>query len=121
MECLDRVDVPKQQSKILFDLIQELLKPFGIENKEITEIAVGQGPGSYTGLRMGITVAKVWAYAQGTKLYTFSSSDLLQKTKKQNASARFPQVRYLEEGDFQGVSSINDLQPLYENDHFAHP
>src|SRR3954466_13329104 len=80
MEVVEHADLPRQQSKVLFKLIQQLFEPFGIENKEITEIAVGRGPGSYTGLRMGITVAKVWAYAQKIPVLTFDSKELFEKT-----------------------------------------
>jgi tRNA threonylcarbamoyl adenosine modification protein YeaZ len=119
LECIDKEDIPQQQSKVLFNLIQELFSPLGIERKEITEIAVGRGPGSYTGLRMGMTVAKVWSFAQKIPLYTFSSSDLLAKTQAKVGDAKFPQVKFLELGDFEKVEAVGDLEPIYENDHFA--
>ncbi|MBN8554777.1 MAG: tRNA (adenosine(37)-N6)-threonylcarbamoyltransferase complex dimerization subunit type 1 TsaB [Deltaproteobacteria bacterium] len=119
LECIDEKDIPQQQSKVLFNLIQKLFEPLGIEKKEITEIAIGQGPGSYTGLRMGMTVAKVWSFAQKIPLYTFSSAELLKKTKQKEPTAEYPQVKYLELSDYKLIEAVNDLEPIYENDHFA--
>jgi tRNA threonylcarbamoyladenosine biosynthesis protein TsaB len=119
LETADRTDLPKQQSKILLTMVQDLFRPLGIEMKEVTEIAVGEGPGSFTGLRMGMTVAKVWAYAHKTQILTFSSSKLLEKTRAKESDARFPKVKYLEEADYRKLMDLNELTPIYENDHFA--
>jgi tRNA threonylcarbamoyladenosine biosynthesis protein TsaB len=119
IETLNRTDLPQQQSKVLFNLIQELLQPLKIEKKEIKEIAIGKGPGSYTGLRMGITVAKAWAFAQQVPLYTFSSTIALERTQKKMAGAQFPQVEFLELTDFEKIEDLNTLEPTYVNDHFA--
>ncbi len=119
METVDHETIEKAQSKVLLVLIKDIFKPFGIEMKEITEIAVGKGPGSYTGLRMGMTVAKIWTYSHKTKLYTFSSSSLLEKTKNKEPGAEYPKVKYLEPGDYELVEDLNKLAPVYENDHFA--
>lgn len=119
METVDHEDVQKQQSKVLLSLIRDLLRPFGIEAQEITEIVVGEGPGSYTGLRMGHTVAKVWAYAQKIDIYVFSSADLLKKTQAKEPGARFPKVKYLEMSECKKLDEVNRLSPVYENDHFA--
>lgn len=42
--------------------------------KEIDHIAVGVGPGSYTGTRVGVTVAKSLSYGLRIPLYSFCSS-----------------------------------------------
>ncbi|MDB5036590.1 MAG: tRNA N6-adenosine(37)-N6-threonylcarbamoyltransferase complex dimerization subunit TsaB [Bacteriovoracaceae bacterium] len=119
METVDRADIPKQQSKVLLVMIQDLFRPFGIEMKEVKEIAVGEGPGSFTGLRMGMTVAKIWAYTHKADLFTFSSSKLLEKTKLKEPDALYPKIKYLEDADFRKLPNLNDLIPIYENDHFA--
>jgi tRNA threonylcarbamoyl adenosine modification protein YeaZ len=108
-----------QQSKLLFKVLEAFLAEHGLTKKNIHELAVGIGPGSYTGLRIGMTVAKVWSFAQGIDLYTFSSGDLLDKTKKTEPESDFPKVELLEESDFEKVTDINKIEPIYENDHFA--
>lgn len=51
--------------------------------EDIKEIYVGRGPGSYTGVRVACTVAKVLAYTKNIKLFSFSSLDLLLTTNMQ--------------------------------------
>lgn len=44
-------------SQVLLPLIEELLEKNKISIKQITEIRVNTGPGSYTGVRVGIAIA----------------------------------------------------------------
>src|SRR5690554_581500 len=39
----------------------------------IKRIVVASGPGSFTGVRIAVTIAKVWAYAKEVPLYAVSS------------------------------------------------
>jgi tRNA threonylcarbamoyl adenosine modification protein YeaZ len=112
-------DGKNQQSKVLFKVLEKFMNECGISKKQITEVAIGKGPGSYTGLRIGMTLAKVWSFAQKIDLYTFSSGDLLEKTKSKDPAAEWPKVEYLESVDFEKVSDINKIEPIYQNDHFA--
>jgi len=43
--------------------IEEILKEAGITFKELNAVAVSKGPGSYTGLRIGVSAAKGFCYA----------------------------------------------------------
>jgi len=51
-------------SKYLTVFIEELLKNNGITVDDLDAIAVSEGPGSYTGLRIGVSAAKGLAYAK---------------------------------------------------------
>jgi tRNA threonylcarbamoyladenosine biosynthesis protein TsaB len=48
--------------------IEELLSEAGISTKELEAVAVSKGPGSYTGLRIGVSVAKGIAYGSSIPL-----------------------------------------------------
>ena len=52
-------------SALLPAIIDELLAPTGIRKNDIELIAVSRGPGSFTGLRVGITLAKALSFALG--------------------------------------------------------
>lgn len=67
-------------SETLVQVLENTLKENDIELDNIEEIFVGRGPGSYTGVRVACTVAKVLAYIKNKKLYSFSSLDLLLTT-----------------------------------------
>jgi tRNA threonylcarbamoyladenosine biosynthesis protein TsaB len=48
--------------------IEELLKEAGVRIEELEAVAVSKGPGSYTGLRIGVSVAKGIAYGASLPL-----------------------------------------------------
>lgn len=53
----------RQLSDTIHLKIQDLLNKYNIEYKNLTGVVVFIGPGSFTGLRMGITVANTLAYS----------------------------------------------------------
>jgi tRNA threonylcarbamoyladenosine biosynthesis protein TsaB len=64
---------PRKQSEMLPGLIAELLGRHSLKFEALEGIAVGLGPGSFTGLRIGISTAKAVAYAAGIKIAGVSS------------------------------------------------
>ncbi len=52
-------------SQVLLPLIEKLLKTMNYELKTLTSIEVETGPGSFTGLRVGVSVANALAYSLG--------------------------------------------------------
>lgn len=56
-----------------FGLIEKVLAETKISREEIEGIAVGLGPGSYTGIRAAIALAQGWQLARGVKLFGVSS------------------------------------------------
>ena len=60
-----------------FALIEKVLAAAKIAREEIEMIAVGLGPGSYTGIRAAIAVAQGWQLARGVKLLGISSAECL--------------------------------------------
>ncbi|TAH59370.1 MAG: tRNA (adenosine(37)-N6)-threonylcarbamoyltransferase complex dimerization subunit type 1 TsaB, partial [Bacillota bacterium] len=61
------------QSEIMTQRINELLIKENISPNDIKRIVVASGPGSFTGVRIAVTIAKVWAYAKEVPLYAVSS------------------------------------------------
>lgn len=62
-----------QHGVLLLPKIKELLSSNQVTAKEIDGIIIGMGPGSYTGLRIGVTAAKMWAVSQNIPVYPVSS------------------------------------------------
>lgn len=52
-------------SQALLGLIQDILNDANLELKDLTEIRVNIGPGSFTGLRVGVSVANALGYGLG--------------------------------------------------------
>jgi len=61
----------------LVPTIQKVLEESNIKIKEINEIIVVNGPGSFTGVRIGVTVAKTLAYTLKAKIKTITSIEAL--------------------------------------------
>lgn len=53
--------------------IDEVIKESGLSRKDIDAVAVGKGPGSYTGLRIGVSAAKGIAYALNIPLISMNT------------------------------------------------
>jgi len=64
-------------SEKMMDLIEEGLNKLNLEVKDLDRIICGIGPGSYTGLRVSLTVCKIFAWTAKIDLYTISSLDIL--------------------------------------------
>ena len=58
----------KTHSEKLMPLIEELMQELGLKLSDIDVIAVSQGPGSYTGLRIGAAIAKSLAFAADIRI-----------------------------------------------------
>ena len=54
---------PPRQGTGVFALVAEALRQVGWQQQEVTHLAVGLGPGSYTGIRAAISAAQGWAAA----------------------------------------------------------
>lgn len=65
-----------QTAQHLLPTIQDGLKLTGTSPKDLTAIAVGCGPGSYTGIRVGVMIAQAMAFALNIPLVGLSSLEL---------------------------------------------
>jgi tRNA threonylcarbamoyladenosine biosynthesis protein TsaB len=60
-----------------FSLAEKVLAEAKIPREEIEVIAVGLGPGSYTGIRAAIAIAQGWQLARGVRLLGVNSAECL--------------------------------------------
>ena len=56
-------EVEKSHSKLIIQLIDQSLKDAKIKINEVDAFAVSMGPGSYTGLRIGVSTIKGLCYS----------------------------------------------------------
>lgn len=64
-------------------LILDLLKEHGLEMKDLNGVAVSAGPGSYTGLRIGVASAKGICYALEIPLIALNSLEIMMEVYRQ--------------------------------------
>ncbi|HTB86092.1 MAG TPA: tRNA (adenosine(37)-N6)-threonylcarbamoyltransferase complex dimerization subunit type 1 TsaB [Candidatus Sulfotelmatobacter sp.] len=60
-----------------FRLVEQVLSAAKLSREEIEVIAVGLGPGSYTGIRAAIAMAQGWQLARGIKLLGINSVEAM--------------------------------------------
>ena len=65
----DVLEVLKKQSNqshsvYVINMIIELLNKNNITKNDINELYVVNGPGSFTGIRIGVTIAKTWHFSK---------------------------------------------------------
>ncbi len=64
-------------AETLFTTLERLLAQRQWRPSDVELVAVTTGPGSFTGLRIGVTFAKTWAYARGCAVIGIETSDVL--------------------------------------------
>ena len=67
----------RDHAKYVGVFVDELLRETGIAPDELDAVAVGMGPGSYTGLRIGVSFAKGLCYGQQIPLIAVGSLEAL--------------------------------------------
>ena len=77
--CIEAAEQGYSHAEKLHVFIDEILKETGIIFKDLNAIAVSKGPGSYTGLRIGISTAKGLCYALEIPLISVDTLQVLAK------------------------------------------
>ena len=67
------------QSEYMVPEIDKLMTKLGLIRKDITGVVTAIGPGSYTGVRISLTIAKIVALACNCPIYPVSSLRVLKK------------------------------------------
>ena len=65
-----------EHSKIILPLLQEMMKELCITFKDIESIIVVNGPGSFTGIRIGLSIVKILGYTLDIPVYPISTLTL---------------------------------------------
>jgi len=68
---------PMRHSAEIFPAVQELLERFNRKPKEIEHIYISVGPGSFTGLRIAVAMAKAMNLANAVKIIAVDTLDVI--------------------------------------------
>jgi tRNA threonylcarbamoyladenosine biosynthesis protein TsaB len=69
--------VPRRHGEFLAPAIDFCLQQAGVDPSRVTGVAVGLGPGLFTGLRVGIATAQAFAAARGLPVVGLAGLDVL--------------------------------------------
>jgi tRNA threonylcarbamoyladenosine biosynthesis protein TsaB len=70
-------EAPRRHTRELSPRLSDAMKQVGLARKRLSAVAVTKGPGSFTGLRIGLSVAKGLALAQNLPLAAISTLDVV--------------------------------------------
>jgi tRNA threonylcarbamoyladenosine biosynthesis protein TsaB len=70
-------NLKKNHSVRAMPAIEQLMKECDVEPKDLGKIVVANGPGSYTGVRIGVTIAKTLAWTLGIPIVGVSSLEVI--------------------------------------------
>ena len=75
--CKEMAEEGYSHAEKLHVFINEILNEIGISFKDLSAVAVSQGPGSYTGLRIGVSAAKGLCFALDIPLIAIDTLEVL--------------------------------------------
>lgn len=107
----------KKQSETIFVELNKLLEQTKLDYKDIDRIVITKGPGSYTGIRIAMTIAKVLCSQMHKDLYTISTMQLYAGLEPSanvilDARSHRAYVAHLEKGKIIGGTQILDLEEV---------
>lgn len=113
----------KYHSAFLISTIQEVLSTNNIKPQDINLIAVNIGPGSFTGIRACVTVARVMAQQLDCKAVGISSLEILSKISTENPlvalDARKNSAYLYYDGEIKGAIQLEEIKKIIERGNYT--
>ena len=75
-------DLGKNLSVETLSIVSDMFDSVNIKPNDIDKIIVVNGPGSFTGIRIGVTLAKIFAYTKNIPITTITSLEAMAKSIK---------------------------------------
>ena len=103
--CGEAKESWKKQSEMLIPVLIQCMEKAGWKSDDLDEVVITDGPGSYTGVRIAMTAAKVLCTQKQIPLYTISSLQLYAGISEQamvlmDARSHRAYVALLDKGHF---------------------
>ncbi len=81
-----RVDDHRRHAEVLTSLMREVLAEAEVRGDQLAAVVVGQGPGPFTGLRVGMATAAAYADALGIPVYGVGTLDAIAAAVEESGS-----------------------------------
>ena len=85
-------DLGKDLSSQTLSKISNMIEESNLKPVDIDCIMVVNGPGSFTGIRVGVTIAKTFAYSSKKKIITISSLEAMAVSSKKEDALKVPMI-----------------------------
>lgn len=97
------IDTDYTHSEKLMPLVEDLLNTIDVNIKDIDTFLISKGPGSFTGLRIGMTIAKSLAYSLDKKIVGISTLKTMAYNLKYSEKLIVPMIDARNKRVFTGV------------------
>lgn len=95
--------------------ISSMFEKNNISPDEVSKIIVVNGPGSFTGIRIGVTIAKIYAWALKKDINTITSLEAMALSSTNNTKYKIPMIDARRGYVFAGIYDQNNNQVLKNN------
>ena len=114
---LDQISLScfKKQSELLLPTVEQMLKKHFLFPMDIGQIVISRGPGSYTGVRIAMCVAKVLGAMENFPVYTISTLKLYSDNRQgmvliDARSNRAYTGIYTDKETFEGILTLDEVK-----------
>lgn len=113
----------KYHSAFLISTLQEIMSLKDVKPKDVNLIAVNIGPGSFTGIRACVTVARVMAQQLDCKAVGVSSLEILSRLADKNPlvalDARKDSAYLYYDGEIRGAIRLEEVQEIIKKGEYS--
>lgn len=113
----------KYHSAFLISTLQEIMSLNDVKLQDVNLIAVNIGPGSFTGIRACVTVARVMAQQLDCKAVGVSSLEILSRLADKNPlvalDARKDSAYLYYDGEIRGAIRLEEVQEIIKNGEYS--
>lgn len=113
----------KYHSAFLISTLQEIMSLNDVTPQDVNLIAVNIGPGSFTGIRACVTVARVMAQQLDCKAVGVSSLEILSRLADKNPlvalDARKDSAYLYYDGEIRGAIRLEEVQEIIKNGEYS--
>ncbi len=106
------IKLGKDLSVFTLQKISEMFEHAKMNPKEIDKIIVVNGPGSFTGIRIGVTIAKTYAYSLKKEISTISSLQAMALSSKKETEYKIPIIDARRDYVYAAIYDNNNLPVL---------
>lgn len=110
---IQELDEGKTHSENLMPLIQEVFKKLGMKTRDLQTIAITVGPGSFTGIRIGIATAKALGFTGDIKGIEINSTEVLARNIVENVDYKVGIIDSMNNQVYAGIYT-NDYELVKE-------
>ena len=98
----------RTESRFILEVISQVLEKRRVETSEIQKLMVNVGPGSFTGIKVGLSIIQTFALVHGTECQAFTSFDIVSHLAKASSLPDDKILIYAYQGEYFCAQRVDD-------------